>query len=148
VSGKTFKLGFGNGAALRRLIPAIAVAGVIGFSYLAQVPSVASMRDVGYGYGNNCGIKGSGYHDHGKVCPNRPFPGKGVDKSSVGAPADTKVSDKTDSKVSDSSSATVTTVSTTSGSTTSAVTEDSQSEGKSHGQGKGHGHGKGHGKGN
>jgi hypothetical protein len=144
------KLGLGTGGTLRRLIPALAVTAVLGLSYLAQVPSVASVRDVGYGYGNNCGVKGSGYHDHGKVCPNRPFPGKGVDKSSVGATADTKVSEKTGSKVSDSSSATVTTVSTTSGSTTSAVTEDSQSADKSHGQGKGrgHGHGKGHSKGN
>jgi hypothetical protein len=25
--------------------------------------------------GNNCGIKGDGTHDHGKTCPNYPYPG-------------------------------------------------------------------------
>jgi hypothetical protein len=30
------------------------------------------------GTGYKCGVKGIGYHDHGKLCPNRPFPGKGV----------------------------------------------------------------------
>jgi hypothetical protein len=129
-----------GGPALRRLIPAIAVAAVMGFSYLAQVPSAASVRDVGYGYGNNCGVKGSGYHDHGKVCPNRPFPGKGVDKSAV--------SDNTVSKVSSEATAAATTANTSSDNTTTAVTEDSQSAVKSRGQGKGKGHGKGHGKGN
>src|SRR5881397_565876 len=68
-----------NGATLRRLIPAFVVGGVFAFSFLAQVPSLASNNDAGYGYGyrNNCGVKGNGYHDHGKVCPNRPFPGQG-----------------------------------------------------------------------
>jgi hypothetical protein len=112
----------------------------MGFSYLAQVPSAASVRDVGYGYGNNCGVKGSGYHDHGKVCPNRPFPGKGVDKSAV--------SDNTVSKVSSEATAAATTANTSSDNTTTAVTEDSQSAVKSRGQGKGKGHGKGHGKSN
>src|SRR5438445_12967646 len=37
---------------------------------MAPLPSAASST-------NNCGVKGYGYHDHGKVCPNRPFPGKG-----------------------------------------------------------------------
>jgi hypothetical protein len=62
---------------LRRLIPAFVVGGVVVFSLLAQVPSLASSNDVGYGYRNNCGVKGDGFHDHGKVCPNRPFPGHG-----------------------------------------------------------------------
>src|SRR5437773_2254831 len=62
---------------LRRLIPAFVVGGVLLASFLAQVPSLASNSDVGYGYGNNCGVKGDGFHDHGKVCPNRPFPGHG-----------------------------------------------------------------------
>src|SRR6266581_2765470 len=69
-----------NGATLRRLIPAFVVGGVFAFSFLAQVPSLASNNDAGYGYGyaNNCGVKGDGFHDHGKVCPNRPFPGHGT----------------------------------------------------------------------
>jgi hypothetical protein len=60
---------------LRRLIPAFAVGGVLAFSLVASVPSVLSSSQAGYG--NNCGVKGTGYHDHGKVCPNRPFPGQG-----------------------------------------------------------------------
>jgi hypothetical protein len=55
---------------LRRLIPASGVAAVLALSFLAPVPSQASNL-------NNCGVKGYGYHDHGKVCPNRPFPGNG-----------------------------------------------------------------------
>src|SRR5216684_949091 len=67
-----------NGENLRRLIPAFVVGGVLAFSFLAQAPSLASNNDVGYGYRNNCGVKGDGFHDHGKVCPNRPFPGQGT----------------------------------------------------------------------
>src|SRR5260370_7718197 len=59
-----------SGAKLRRLIPAGAVAAVVAFSYMAPLPSAASST-------NNCGVKGYGDHDHGRVCPNRPFPGKG-----------------------------------------------------------------------
>jgi hypothetical protein len=58
---------------LRRLIPAVSVASVIGFSFIAQGPTLASST-------GNCGVKaGYGYatHDHGKPCPNRPFPGRG-----------------------------------------------------------------------
>ena len=62
-----------NTANLRRIIPGIVVAGVLAFSALAQVPTLASNGGSGY----NCGVKGNGYHDHGKVCPNRPFPGRG-----------------------------------------------------------------------
>src|SRR5213083_2921441 len=56
---------------LRRLIPALAVGSVLAFSLFAASPSLASST-------NNCGVKGYGYHDHGKVCPNRPFPGHGT----------------------------------------------------------------------
>ncbi len=66
-----------NGELLRRLTPALVVGGVLVVSFLAQAPSLASNNDVGYGYANNCGVKGDGMHDHGKVCPNRPFPGHG-----------------------------------------------------------------------
>ena len=58
---------------LRRLIPASAVAAVLAFSWLSPQASFASSGGTGY----NCGVKGIGYHDHGKVCPNRPFPGQG-----------------------------------------------------------------------
>ena len=64
-----------KGRLVRRLIPALAIAGVLGFSALVPVSTVAS--NGANGYINNCGIHGSGYHDHGKVCPNRPFPGQG-----------------------------------------------------------------------
>src|SRR5438876_5417777 len=64
-----------NGPSLRRLIPAGALAAVLAFSYMAQAPTQASSAA---GYGNNCGVKGDGFHDHGKVCPNRPFPGHGT----------------------------------------------------------------------
>jgi hypothetical protein len=69
-----------NGDTLRKLTPAFVVGGVVLASLLAQAPSLASNNDVGYGYGygNNCGVKGDGMHDHGKVCPNRPFPGHGL----------------------------------------------------------------------
>ena len=58
-----------TGGAVRKLIPAATVAAVLVTSFLAQ-PSLASST-------NNCGVKGYGYHDHGKPCPNRPFPGHG-----------------------------------------------------------------------
>ena len=55
---------------IRRLLPGLAVLAVLAFSFFAASPSLASST-------NNCGVKGYGYHDHGKVCPNRPFPGHG-----------------------------------------------------------------------
>ena len=66
-----------SGSTLRRLLPVVTVAGVLVLSYVSQAPSLASSSDVGYGYANNCGVKGDGFHDHGKKCPNRPFPGHG-----------------------------------------------------------------------
>ena len=68
----------------RRLIPAAVVSGVLLASYLSPIPSLASSSDTGYGYANNCGVKGDGFHDHGKPCPNRPFPGKGNGISPAG----------------------------------------------------------------
>jgi hypothetical protein len=61
---------------IRKLIPAAAIAGVLAFSALSPVSTFAS--NGASGYINNCGVHGSGYHDHGKVCPNRPFPGRGT----------------------------------------------------------------------
>jgi hypothetical protein len=143
--------------AIRGLAPALAVTAVIGLAFLAPVPATGSIVDVGYGYGyggfgNNCGVKGTGFHAHGKPCPNRPFPGKGVDKSAVGDTTDSTVGDKTDSEAGDNTTAAATTTNASTNNTTSTVTEDVQSAGKSHGKGKGkgngHGHGNGHGKGN
>jgi len=65
------------GQMFRKLIPALGVTGVIVLAALAPIPSLASST-------NNCGVKGYGYHDHGKVCPNRPFPGKGVGLAKFG----------------------------------------------------------------
>jgi hypothetical protein len=60
---------------VRKLIPAVGIGGILLFSALTPLPSLASNGVSGYG--NNCGINGTGYHDHGKPCPNRPFPGQG-----------------------------------------------------------------------
>jgi hypothetical protein len=123
-----------DSAMLRRIIPALAVSGVLALSLFVSVPSLASNSEVGYGYGNNCGVKGTGYHDHGKVCPNRPFPGKGVTE----APASDTTTPGNSDKATKSISTTV----------TSSTDEDSSSTGKSHGHGnskaKGHGRGIGH----
>src|SRR5258708_39031172 len=67
-----------SGAKLRAIGPAVAVTAVVALAYLAPVPADASKV-------NNCGVKGGyayggysfAFHDHGKPCPNRPFPGKG-----------------------------------------------------------------------
>src|SRR5947208_17149836 len=65
------------GQMFRRLIPAAAVAAVLAASLMVPVSTLASST-------NNCGVKGYGYHDHGKVCPNRPFPGRGVGLAKFG----------------------------------------------------------------
>ena len=64
---------------IRRLLPVFAVCGVLALSLIAPSQAFGSLTALGYGYGygNNCGVKGYGFHDHGKACPNRPFPGKG-----------------------------------------------------------------------
>ncbi len=63
----------------RKLIPAAAVAIVLVISYASPLSAAGThlFSSSGSGYANNCGVKGDGFHDHGKVCPNRPFPGKG-----------------------------------------------------------------------
>ena len=71
-------MSFIKAAKLRRIIPAGVVTAVLALAYLAPLPSAASST-------NNCGVKGGyayggyafAFHDHGKPCPNRPFPGKG-----------------------------------------------------------------------
>src|SRR2546426_6115783 len=72
-------MNFIKAAKLRRVIPAGAVSAILSLAYLAPLPADASKV-------NNCGVKGgyayAGYafafHDHGKPCPNRPFPGRGA----------------------------------------------------------------------
>jgi hypothetical protein len=118
-------------AKLRRLIPASAVALVLAVSYMAPLPAAASKL-------NNCGVKagyGYAFHDHGKPCPNRPFPGKG--KSSLVG----KANGATPNAEAESNAATVSVVDNT---TQSLSNGDEQSTGKGHAKSKGHGKGKGH----
>jgi len=140
-----------NAANLRRIIPGIVVAGVLAFSALAQVPTLASNGGSGY----NCGVKGNGYHDHGKVCPNRPFPGqgKGLTEAVEGTQAEgsgttTKVSGQVSPgsikhKSAVSVNATVAAAVTESDTSTS----DGSARVSGHAHGSVHGHSNGHGQG-
>jgi hypothetical protein len=113
---------------------------------LSPLPSDAISALAGYGNnGNNCGVKGYGYHDHGKVCPNRPFPGKGegLEKflggaETTGAGANTTTGGSNAKTKSEGIAVTTTdndTVATGGGVTLSLS--------KGHGHSGGHGHGKG-----
>jgi hypothetical protein len=123
-----------NAATLRRLIPAAAVAAVLAFSYLAPLPSAAS--SVG-GFGYNCGVKGYGYHDHGKVCPNRPFPGQGNGITKFLSNGTSTSVGHGKGQANDNSSPPI------SDETTTATSEISPSAGKGHAWGRGHAKGKG-----
>ena len=132
-----------DSATVRRLIPAGAVIGVLAVSYVAQAPSLASNNDVGYGYANNCGVKGDGFHDHGKPCPNRPFPGHGNGVQEIlGTTTSGSTSTSSKSKENSHSQVNVTS-SATSGTGASDDGDNSTNSGKSHG----HRHSKGHGQG-
>ncbi|HEX2681382.1 MAG TPA: hypothetical protein VHM88_09435 [Candidatus Acidoferrales bacterium] len=121
-----------NGATLRKLIPALALFGVLVFSAVAQSPSLASG-----GFGYNCGVKGYGYHDHGKVCPNRPFPGQGEGiEIALGAGNTSSVSDD------ETTSSTNETEDTSSGNGRSGSDNETAAPGNSHGKGH-HGNGNG-----
>ena len=134
---------FINRAKLRRLIPAGVVAAAIAVAYMAPLPAEASKT-------NNCGVKGGyayggyafAFHDHGKPCPNRPFPGKGkgVLKFLVTGitPAATPTQAATKSHKSSHGEG-ANTVSANDATTADAVTQVTKSPGKSHGHGKGHG---------
>jgi len=107
---------------------------------LSPLPSDAISALAGYGNnGNNCGVKGYGYHDHGKVCPNRPFPGKGegLEKFLGGAAPTGGSNAKTETE-----GIAVTTTDTDTVATGGGVT---LSLGKGHSRGNAHGHGRGHG---
>ena len=132
-----------NAANLRRIIPGIVVAGVLVFSALAQVPTLASNGGSGY----NCGVKGNGYHDHGKVCPNRPFPGqgKGLTEAVEGTQAeDNGTTSKVSGQVSPGSIKHKSAVSVTA-TVAPAVTESDNSTSAGNAQDIGHAHGNGHG---
>jgi hypothetical protein len=131
-----------NGELLRRLTPALVVGGVLVASFLAQAPSLASNNDVGYGYANNCGVKGDGMHDHGKVCPNRPFPGHGfgalVKLGISGTAPVAHGSGATETKAHGRSTINVTV---TNGGSTSQDGDDSTGSVNAHSHSHGHGHG-------
>ena len=131
-------MNFINGAKLRRLIPAGAIVAVLAFSYLAPLPSDASNGVGGFGY--NCGVKGYGYHDHGKPCPNRPFPGKGEGIEKFLGGAATTDTDTTTT----GAGGQVNKTSEDNDVSTSVGNVDTLSTGKSRGHGKSHGHGRGH----
>jgi hypothetical protein len=137
-----------NATSFRRLIPASAVAAALAFAYMAPLPVDASKI-------NNCGVKGGyayggyafAFHDHGKLCPNRPFPGKGngVAKFLITGSTPAITTTATTSSSSDVNTASVGGSSTSpvgGGSSTSPVGADTQAAGKSHAHGKGHGRGK------
>lgn len=117
-------------SSLRSLIPAFALTAVLLLSFLLPSPSAFGQSVAfGYGYGgNNCGIKGNGTHDHGKLCPNRPFPGhgNGLDKAAKSGEAANETSGASGS---DEGSTTATTTSTETTST---------SVGANHGLARGH----------
>jgi hypothetical protein len=131
-------------AVTRVLIPACAVATVIAVSF--QGPLALTASSAGYG-GYNCGVKGNGYHDHGKLCPNRPFPGKGKGiaiavangNTSPGGTANTTAEGNNATTGADNDDTTTT------GDGVALLTGAAPSStGKSHGHGKGHGRGNGH----
>lgn len=127
-----------NALKLRRLIPAGAVAAVLAFSYLAPLPSAAS--SVG-GFGYNCGVKGYGYHDHGKPCPNRPFPGKGNGITKLTSGGTTASTGHGEGQANGKKSPSLSDETTTT--TLSLGDSDGLSAGTRHGRGNGRGHGKG-----
>jgi hypothetical protein len=98
---------------------------------LAPLPSEASNGQGGIGY--NCGVKGYGYHDHGKPCPNRPFPGKGEGLAKFGIAVSTGGDEGT----------VTTSLQNTEDATPSQGNGDTSS-GNSHAHGQGNSRGRGH----
>ncbi len=130
-------------AVSRGLLPACAVAAVIAVSL--QGPLALTASGVGYG-GYNCGVKGNGYHDHGKLCPNRPFPGKGKGLLIAVQNGNTSPAGNTNatSGGNDTTTADDEDTTTTANDTTLVTGGAPSSPGKGHGHGKGHGRGNGH----
>lgn len=134
-------MSFINGARVRKLLPASAVAAVLAIAYISPLPADASKV-------NNCGVKGGyayggyayAFHDHGKPCPNRPFPGKGEGIEKFIGTNDTTTS-TVSGETKSSSNGNPTTED--EGNLTTDVDSNTSSPGKGHGHGKGHGRGKG-----
>ena len=128
-------MSFLSAAKWRRLVPAGAVAAVLAISYLAPLPSEASNG----GFGYNCGVKGYGYHDHGKACPNRPFPGRGIGLAKFGISIATSggEDDKTTTSTDDK-----TTTSTDNENTTASQGTAGTAAGTGHGHSQDHPRGK------
>lgn len=72
----------------RKLLPLYGILVVLVLAFTTPLPTLAKggggdWRHEGqnnsFGH-NNCGVKGDGQHDHGKECPNYPFPGHGTDR--------------------------------------------------------------------
>jgi len=97
---------------------------------------------------NNCGVKGGyaiggygyAFHDHGKPCPNRPFPGKGEGIEKFIGTSETTTSEVTGESKSPSKGNLTTEAE---GNTTIDVDSNTSSAGNGHGHSKGHGRGKG-----
>jgi hypothetical protein len=113
------------GVSFKRLIPVIAVTGTVILAALAPSGSFASST-------NNCGVKGYGYHDHGKPCPNRPFPGHGKGLIGKISAVDLVTHEKSHGVSKGASSSANTKSLTGAGATTGATS------GQKHGNGKGH----------
>lgn len=129
-----------NAAALRRLIPAFAVTTFLALAALAPSQSLGATNVAGYGYANNCGVKGYGTHDHGKLCPNRPFPGKGkgLTKATEPSGGGSTSTETSNTSTPDVDVETTSVPSSTDSSGTSSGDEDTQSSVNVHGHGKGH----------
>jgi hypothetical protein len=129
-----------NTTVIRRLLPVLAVATVLGLSYIAEPAVLGAANDVGYGYRNNCGIKGDGFHDHGKACPNRPFPGHGKGLAIAVQSGETGSSDSTNDSANVSTHTKINVTSTTTSSNQTTTTS-----GKTHGKAHTNTHSAGHG---
>ena len=127
-----------TGGNFRKAIPAILVSAVVAVAALAPAASFASST-------NNCGVKGYGYHDHGKPCPNRPFPGHGIGVLRIAGQFGTPLEINSTNAGNDRKKKTATTNASTGTSadeaTTSAETDASMSKGHGHGKGHKRGHG-------
>ena len=125
---------------LRRMMPAFVVGSILVAAFVAQPPVLAKST-------GNCGVKAYGYatHDHGKPCPNRPFPGHGIGVIRIMAglggssQEDNPTTLANTSKTKSKTGPVTTSAETVIESDTSARFQ-SASHGHGHGSGKSHGH--------
>jgi hypothetical protein len=139
-----------NTTVLRRLVPAFAVTAVLALAALLPSPPIG-LANAAYGYANNCGVKGYGTHDHGKPCPNRPFPGKGKGLTKAIQSGETGTSESSgttssnnEDETSDDSSVVSVSENSSSGSSTVQVQLSSHGKNQAHIQGRSRGRGHGH----